>query len=127
MGNVSLAANAAGAVTENVYSGFQLMNSSSSVIGAVVSVSLFLCVCFLPRHLCRLLVGYIVLGGSSLVLLILYAIGRSIGPVSEWLWFDVFSWIGNLLLEYLLPILLSLPVAYYLGYLLDKKGWVKSG
>ena len=112
---------AAGNVTINAYSGFNLAASASSIIGLgalLLFISVLACA---PKLIRRLLVGYSILVFVGIALLLLYAILMSAEPVMNWLWFDVFNWIGNILIDYGVYILLSIPLAWLAGGYVDKK------
>jgi hypothetical protein len=112
---------AAGNVTMNAYTGFNFAASASSIIGLGALLLFIGVLAYAPKLIRRLLVGYAMLVLVGIVLLFLYAMVMSAEPVLKWVWFDVLSWIGNMLIDYGVYILLSIPLAWVAGGYADKK------
>ena len=108
-------------VTMNTYTAFNLVGNFDSLIGFLAIIIFFAVLALAPKFIRRLIVGYCVLVGVGLGLIVLYVIGNSAYPIGRWLWFDVFSWIGKIVIDYGVYILVSLPIAYLAGGWADKK------
>jgi hypothetical protein len=111
---------AAGNVTLNAYSGFNLVGSAAPLTGGLACLVFVLVLAFMPRIIYRLILGYIALVAVSIGFVVLYALVKSIGPITDWLWGDLFSGVGQFIIDYWLYVLLSLPCAYYAGGLVDR-------
>ena len=111
----------AGNVTMNTYSAYNLVGTYDSLIGFSAIIIFLAVLALAPKFIRRLIVGYCVLVGVGLGLIVLYVIGNSAYPIGRWLWFDVFSWIGRIIIDYGIYILVSIPVAYAAGSIVDKK------
>lgn len=111
----------AGNVTMNTYSAYNLVGVYDSLIGFSAMIIFLAVLALAPKFIRRLIVGYYVLVGVGLGLIVVYVIGNSAYPIGRWLWFDVFSWIGKIVIDYGIYVLISLPLAYLAGGWVDKK------
>lgn len=109
-----------GNVTTNLYSSFDLASSFSSIVGLFALVGVIICVLLLPKHLRRLIVGYGLLVVVTVIAFIFWAIVKSIEPIGNFLFYDVFKWIGDFIIGYWTYILLSIPLAYAAGLVSEK-------
>jgi hypothetical protein len=107
--------------TMNTYPAYNLVAVYDSLIGFLAIIIFLAVLALVPKFIRRLIVGYCVFVSVGLGLIILYVIVNSAYPIGRWLWFDVFSWVGKVVIDYGIYILISLPLAYLAGGWVDKK------
>ncbi len=115
----SLTGSAVASVTENTYSAFNLVSVAPIAMGAV---TILLVVFFLmtePNKIKFVLLGYIGLSVVGVVLLFVYGFLMSIGSISKAIIFDFIKPLGQFILDYIVYILVTLPLAYYTGKKLE--------
>jgi len=109
-----------GNVTTNLYSSFDLASSFSSILGLFALVGVIICVLLLPKHLRRLIMGYVLLSIVSIIIFILWIVSKCVEPIGNFIFYDVFKWIGDFIIVYWVYILVSLPSAYCAGWMSEK-------
>ena len=94
--------------TANVNSGLDLL---PMVVGLLGMGGLLVALIFFPKHLMRIIYGYIGIAVAGVGLLIIYNILKAAPPMVEG--------VGYFILDYWPLILISLPITYYVGYKIE--------
>jgi hypothetical protein len=103
------------AVTNNAYSAYSLASNLYGIIAVVAITLLLVVVICMPKKLQTLLVGYATMFFIGCGLFAFYVAYKSAGPVSKALWVEWLIPLGKLLVDWGLYIVVSIPLAYYVG------------
>ena len=110
----NLSANAMDSITNNSYNGFNMVNISPILIGAVVIFSIITILATKPEIIGKVILGYFALTCVSSALFLLYGVLMSMREIGS-LVGGVLNSIGLFVMEYWLILGLSIPLAYYTG------------
>jgi hypothetical protein len=114
---------AGGNVTMNMYSGFQVVDVASPIIGGA-AILLFLYVLAFRRDFCaKLLIGYVTLALATVAFILFFALAMSVGVIWNFI-VEVCRGTGDTILAVPTWLKVALPVsgvlAYYVGDLVTK-------